>query len=200
MVEPVEVRDLTPAEVPLAVEIAARAFRDSPPTVAWFGADPLRRLAAQHRMFGVFLPAIVDPPLIGAFAGPALVGVLGYQRRDNCIGVRGPMMRDVPCPPWATEDEFGRVCEWMYTWGDHDPVEDHLHLAPVAVDPATQGMGFGGKMLEVFTARADDARAMSWLETDKPQNVKLYERHGFVVTKEMDITGAHCWWMRRDAR
>jgi len=198
--ETIEVRDLTPGEVPLAVGLAARAFRDSPPTNLWFGADPLRRLVAQHRMFDIFLTSLVDPPLIGAFVGPALVGLLGYQRQDACIGVRAPMMKQFPKPEWATDDEYERVLEWFFAWGDHDPSEPHWHVAPVAVDPPTQGMGFGAQMLDVFTARADDAHAMSWLETDKPQNVRLYERHGFVVTEEVDILGAHCWWMRRDAR
>lgn len=196
----IAVRELTAEEVPIAIGVAARAFRDSPPTRVWFGDDPLRRLEAQHRMFDAFLTALVDPPLVGAFAGPALVGLLGYQREDSCIGVRAPAMRDYPRPSWAGADEYERVLEWLFTWGDHDPREPHWHVAPVAVDPPTQGMGFGSALLEEFCARADGARTMSWLETDKPQNVRLYERFGFEVTEEMDILGAHNWWMRREPR
>jgi hypothetical protein len=43
----------------------------------------------------------------------------------------------------------------------------------------------------------DDKEDLAYLETDKPENVRLYERFGFVVTSEADIIGVQCWFMRR---
>lgn len=55
------------------------------------------------------------------------------------------------------------------------------YLSIVAVDPAAQGRGLGGKLLEPTLARADRAGATSYLETFSTRNLSFYERLGFVT-------------------
>jgi hypothetical protein len=38
------------------------------------------------------------------------------------------------------------------------------------------------------------------LETDKPENVVFYRRHGFDAVEELETHGLTTWFMRRDPR
>jgi ribosomal protein S18 acetylase RimI-like enzyme len=68
----------------------------------------------------------------------------------------------------------------------------------VAVEPGLQGMGVGSQMLERFCARMDDEGEMAFLETDKPENVRLYERFRFETIAEAEVFGNTNWFMRRE--
>jgi hypothetical protein len=43
----------------------------------------------------------------------------------------------------------------------------------------------------------DDAGALSYLETDKRENVPFYEQNGLVVTGEEPVLGVPNWYMER---
>jgi hypothetical protein len=43
----------------------------------------------------------------------------------------------------------------------------------------------------------DACRAISYLETDKPENVRLYQRFGFRVIESADVLGVRNWFMSR---
>ena len=64
------------------------------------------------------------------------------------------------------------------------PQEPHWYLPWLAVDPARQGHGLGGTLLEECLARVDADRMPAYLETPNPRTITLYERHGFEVTGE----------------
>ena len=66
------------------------------------------------------------------------------------------------------------------------------------MEPGLQGAGVGGAMLRVLGERMDAAGELAWLETDKPENVVFYRRHGFDVVAEVDPYGFTTWFMRRD--
>ncbi len=61
--------------------------------------------------------------------------------------------------------------------------EPHWFLATLGVDPAHQGKGIGSAILQPVLDRADQDRTLCYLETHRPENVRLYERHGFEVTE-----------------
>ena len=82
-----------------------------------------------------------------------------------------------------------RVVKWASTWARHNLVESHWHLGPVAVDPGCQGQGIGTAMLCVFCSKMDDLRIVSYLETDKAENVRFYERFDFRVVSEANVLG-----------
>jgi hypothetical protein len=46
----------------------------------------------------------------------------------------------------------------------------------------------------------DDDRALSYLETDKSENVRFYEKFGFTVNAEAKILGIPNWFMSRSPR
>ena len=65
------------------------------------------------------------------------------------------------------------------------PPEPYFYLAFVGVAPRFQGTGLGTALLESTLARVDAAGMPAFLENSNPRNVKLYERFGFRVTREI---------------
>ena len=47
--------------------------------------------------------------------------------------------------------------------------------------------------------RLDGAGEVGYLETDKPDNVRFYERFGYEVVGEQPVLGVPNWFMRRPA-
>ncbi len=67
----------------------------------------------------------------------------------------------------------------------------HRTLLTLGVDPAQQGRGRAGAMLRALAARGAEPL---YLETSSPGNVRLYERHGYVVRDELRLAGGLPAW------
>jgi len=52
-------------------------------------------------------------------------------------------------------------------------------------------------MLAEFCARMDECGALSYLETDKSENVRFYQKFGFRVIEEAPVLGIPNWFMSR---
>ena len=76
----------------------------------------------------------------------------------------------------------------------------HWYLDAIAVKPALQGQGIGGRLLHAVSARADASRLPTVLLTYQPNNRALYRRHGYAVVCEGAVPdgGPEWWGMRRD--
>ena len=57
-----------------------------------------------------------------------------------------------------------------------------------------------GRHRQTVEQRLDEAGDLGYLETDKAENVRLYERHGFEVVDEAPVLGVPNWFMRREPR
>jgi predicted N-acetyltransferase YhbS len=90
------------------------------------------------------------------------------------------------------------VVSWTSAWARRDLDEPHVHLGPVAVDVRLQGQGIGSLLMREHCWRLDGDRAVGYLETDKPNNVRFYERFGFEVVREEPVLGLPNWFMRRE--
>jgi GNAT superfamily N-acetyltransferase len=90
-----------------------------------------------------------------------------------------------------------RTVSWAGAWAQHDPAECHWHLGPVGVDRLLQGKGVGSALLRAFCQQMDAADATSYLETDKRENVAIYEHIGFRTVAEDQVLGITNWFMRR---
>lgn len=179
-----EVRDLTPDEIPVAGALAGRALSDSPGFRWVSGEDVPVRVAASLDIFVGFVGGLVGPQL-GAFLGPHVVGVCGAAPPGTCIGATAPEGGvAAPTEIGPPGDASRGLLLWSLFCG-HDIDERHWHLGPVAVEPVLQGHGVGAAMLTAFCERMDSGGEVTWLETDKPGNVVFYRRHGFEVVEEV---------------
>jgi ribosomal protein S18 acetylase RimI-like enzyme len=192
----IEIRTMRPDERAATAGVAARGMRDNPIHLAVYGDPPDARVRALERLFGALFAVVPAPPRVALRAG-RVVGVAGAAPPGTCrlppralARVLPAVLRGGPRPAW-------RALRWLESWGALDPDAPHWHVGPVAVDAGLQGLGIGSRLLADFVARLDATGADAWLETDKPENVRFYERFGFEVAAETPTLGVPCWFMRR---
>ena len=193
----VEVRGLSDTEVKHAGAVAARALRDNPMMTYMVPDDALARLQTGYDTFG----DRIAPGMIGALVGGHVVGVAGANAPGGCLGATAPPeLRTVPRVSPADAVGVDRARHMVSLMCDHDLDERHIHVGPVGVEPGVQGLGVGGAMLSRICDLLDASGEVGWLETDKPENVVFYRRHGFDVDVEERRLGFPIWFMRRRPR
>jgi ribosomal protein S18 acetylase RimI-like enzyme len=198
---PIVVRPLLPADTAAGAGVLGRGMRDNPIHERAFGEDPGRRETALTRLFaGELASHVVKGMILGAFSDGALVGVCSMVPPGRCQLSRFEKLRMIPA--LVAAGGLGpalRTLSWAGAWAKHDLGEPHWHLGPVGVERPLQGKGVGGTLLRAFCAQMDDARATAYLETDKPQNVSIYEHFGFRTVAEDQVLGITNWFMVRHA-
>jgi ribosomal protein S18 acetylase RimI-like enzyme len=65
--------------------------------------------------------------------------------------------------------------------GDYHPHEPHWYLPLIGVDPIQQRKGYGSMLLEHALKVCDEDKMPAYLESSNPENIPLYQRHGFEV-------------------
>jgi ribosomal protein S18 acetylase RimI-like enzyme len=194
-----EIGTSDPSEIEAVVGVISRGMRDNPTHVAALGEDPGRREKRVRRIFSRVLPVMGHSLILARHPDGTILGVLGMAAPGRCqANVKQRMQLTfglLPLGPRA----LSRSLRWVGTWEKRDPEERHWHLGPVAVDTHLQGMGIGSKLMRVFCAQMDAAGEDAYLETDKPENVRFYERFGFEVVGEEEVIGVPNWYMTRRA-
>ena len=71
----------------------------------------------------------------------------------------------------------------------HPSDPPHWYLLGLATRRDRQGQGIGGRLLSFGVARVDAEGMPAYLESSNPRNIGLYERHGFRVTRVLDLPG-----------
>jgi ribosomal protein S18 acetylase RimI-like enzyme len=148
-----------------------------------FSADPAARwLYPDSQQYLTNFPSFVK-----AFAGAAFEHASAYCI-DHYSGVA------LWLPPGIHPDEKALVGLLERTVRERDradvfavleqmdryhPAEPHWYLPMIGVDPAKQGNGFGSALLKHALERCDVEDKLAYLESSSPQNIPLYERHGF---------------------
>ncbi|MBV8186730.1 MAG: GNAT family N-acetyltransferase [Alphaproteobacteria bacterium] len=98
----------------------------------------------------------------------------------------------------ATANDGPQVMQQM---ASYHPREPHWYLPLLGVDPARQGQGLGGRLLEHATRLFDRDGAVAYLESSNPRNVSLYQRHGFEELGRIQVGSSPVFTpMRRDPR
>jgi GNAT superfamily N-acetyltransferase len=132
-----------------------------------------------------------------ALDGETVVAVAGIAPAGTCQATALQRFRFLPTMIAIGPGAASRLSDWLAAWAEHDPDQPHSHLGPVAVEPPLQGHGLGGQLMREYCRRLDLAGEVSYLETDKRENVPFYERHGYAVIDEADVIGVPNWFMIR---
>ncbi len=180
------------------VEVLARAFRDNPMNVALHGPRPARRIRANRA--GLKALVLDDQRMVEA-------RVIRHDGRvvGGWIALP-PGLYAMPSPAWTRQigcfwhqgaramDQWGEVAQ---TLGALRPLVDHWYLAVLGVEPALQGRGFGGRLLEALFALAAERSMPVYLESDREASVRFYRSRGFVDRAEVRVHGVRCWCLGR---
>jgi len=94
------------------------------------------------------------------------------------------------------------VCaKGLLYFASHHPKERHWYLQMLGTDPESQSQGLGSAILGPVLERCDREGERVYLESSKERNIPFYARHGFTVTKEIQVPrGPVVWAMWRDPR
>jgi ribosomal protein S18 acetylase RimI-like enzyme len=192
----IRIEPLRPDMTAEASRALARAFVTNPLHVAAFGPD---RLSRNEAFFRTGLSAMKGPKLV-ALEGSRILGLIHSVDSPGCQFSGVEQLRMTP----AMITGFGirsavRVGSWLSAWAKHDPNEPHSHLGPIGVDPGAQGRHIGRRLMEQYCGELDRTATSSYLETDRPENVRFYRQFGFETTAEIPVLGVSNYLMWRRA-
>ena len=197
------VRPLAAGDRAAATATAARAFTIDP----LFGYFTRDRLHAHRVLPGLLAGVVHDIEAHGAgwvaTSSDGVVGIAGWgqpgsiprgAKREAAIAVRA-----VASAVRVAHPVNGlRLLERVERLHPHEP---HWYLALLTVDPEVQGRGLGGRLIQPGLDRADEDGLPAYLETQKESNVSWYARHGFELTRTIEITGVPpVWCLTRQPR
>jgi ribosomal protein S18 acetylase RimI-like enzyme len=196
------IREVRQEEMEKAAQLLGRGMRDNHNHIQAFGPDSEHRERALARMFMPVLHQLYRKgSVLGAFRDDTLVGVCAMAPPGKCQASISDKVQVLPIilkgNGFAT---VLKILEWLGEWSKRDLPEAHWHLGPIAVDAPLQGQGIGSALMAAFCARVDEQNGLAYLETDKPDNIKFYEKFGFAVVGEATVIGTSNWFMRRAAQ
>jgi GNAT superfamily N-acetyltransferase len=194
----IEVGDTRPEEVAEAIAVAARAMSTSPMAIAVLGPDQERRRHHLHRFFTrLYKLAANQRPLVARLDGRVVAStndLVGGACRAGSVD----KLRSLPALAITGPRSAIRAAKWFEDWEHRDPDRPHAHYGPFGVEPELQGQGIGSLVMRHYTQRLDDGGEASYLETEKPQNVALYQRFGFEIIEAAEVLGVPNWFMWRE--
>ena len=186
-----DARTIGPGEVPDVVATLADAFVHDP-VLAFLFDDADRRPAQLAALFAnrlaagsgfdeVFVPT--DPDGLRRCAA-LWVGPHEPDDAEAAAAEAGAANRALLEDAGAME----RLSRLFPIFQSH-PRTPHWYLAFVGTREAARGLGLASACIGAVTARCDVDGLGAYLESSDPDNVPLYERHGFVVTGEVAVDG-----------
>jgi GNAT superfamily N-acetyltransferase len=189
----VRIEALRPDLTPPAALVLARAFLTNPLHVAAFGPS----IDRNESFFRAALALLKGPTFVATDAGRP-IGLVHWASSPQCQLSAREKLQILPVMAGA----FGlrsalRVGSWLSAWSKHDPRTPHAHLGPIGVEPGAQGRGIGRLLMEQYCGAIDLVGAAGYLETDRPENVRFYERFGFAITNEIRTLGVTSFLMSR---
>lgn len=175
-----QVETATAADEAVVIDTLMLAFAGDP-MARWSWAAPATYLAAFPRFvraFGGKAFELGSAHLIGDSAA-ALWLPPDMHADDEAMGA---LMHDTI--PESVQAEGLQVMQQMQSF---HPAEPHWYLPLIGVDPARQGKGLGGALLDHAIDRFDRDGAPAYLESSNLRNVPLYERHGFQALGSIQV-------------
>lgn len=182
-----------------AASVAAHAYCTNPNHLKIFRSANEKVIAIQKEMFKMVLG---DPNQVTYVAkmDNKIVGLMSYTTSRHCQLPLSKLLWLMPKFVRVFGKYLPAVLRWRMNWSRHDCKKEHIHFGPIAVHPSAQGKGIGKALLQKFCACLDAANQVGYLETDKWQNVELYEKYGFKITTMDSFMGVQNWFMTRPER
>jgi GNAT superfamily N-acetyltransferase len=189
------IRKALPEDVDQLANTLTHAFDDDPLTMWLFPHDEARRRKL--------------PPFFRSLLRASLpFGEVYTADNGRCAAIWNPP-GTFPLG-WRTDAKLGlittslvglritRCAQGLLYFSSHHPKERHWYLQMLGADPEWQGHGAGSAILAPVLNRCDRDGDRIYLESSKERNIPFYERHGFLVTDEIQVPrGPVVWSMWR---
>ncbi len=191
----ITIEPLRPEEIPVLSTVMGKAYVTSPLPIAVLGPNLYRA----EVMMKVMIERFPGQTFVAKDDGQ-IVGGMGMVEWPNC---QLPPLKMLPVLPTMLKIlgwRITKVFKWIPAWAKLDPKQPHWHFGPFGVLPERQGQGIGSQLLTYFCEHVDRLGMAAYLETDKPENVRLYQRFNFEVTSEAPTLGVPNWFMWRSPR
>ena len=88
----------------------------------------------------------------------------------------------------------GRTFAVVELLESNHPADPSQYLWLLGVHPEAQGRGIGSALLSTVLERCDRDGTPAYLEATSPRNRSLYDRHGFVVQREISVDDCPPIW------
>ncbi len=177
------------------VSILAEAFVANPLHISAFGPQ---RLDQNRLFFRIGLRQMFNGQAFVALVDDQVRGYIHFNASPYCL----PAPEEIPLATATLLKPLGEaiphVIKWFVRWCHLDPEEPHVHLGPIGVAPDSQGQGIGTALMDHYIEHLKRERCAGYLETDRRENVKFYEKFGFLVEHEEVLIGTPIWYMWRD--
>ena len=195
----VEIRPLRREEIEFAAGLIARAFRNLPTSQRTLRNDETYRVRFLHNGYRRILGTAPELPL-SAWMGGELVGICGVQHPGNC---RVPLKQKVRMTPFMVRSlkpgAIRRSLEVFAARDEHDYDKPHIHVEPLAVEPAVKSKLIGSRLFQAACDEADRLDLPVFGITERQENVGFFESFGAELLEEFEILGVRNWALARPA-
>jgi GNAT superfamily N-acetyltransferase len=175
------IKTVTAADADPAIAVVTLAF-STDPAARWAWSDPqqyLRHFPSFVRAFGGKAFPHGSAYAVDSYAGAALWLPPAVHPDDDALIAL--FKRTVP------ESRHTDVFAVFEQMGHYHPKEPHWYLPLIGVDPVHQGKGYGAALMQHALIPCDRDHTPAYLESSNPQNIPLYERHGFAVLGTIQV-------------
>ncbi|MBU2534971.1 MAG: GNAT family N-acetyltransferase [Chloroflexi bacterium] len=195
--EQIRIEEIRKEELPQASDVLGKAFATQPSSPAIYRdkSDIARRMQI---VFGAMLEHLPGQVFVAKQDG-RIVGAMRIVEWPHCqmSPFQGLRMLPTMMKAGGGFSTLQRVLKFRGRWAKYDPKKPHWHLDPIGITPDLQGQGIGSQMTEYYCNHVDGLGMAAYHETDRPENVKFYERFGFKIIGEELIMNFPNWYMWR---
>ncbi|MBE9913733.1 GNAT family N-acetyltransferase [Paenibacillus donghaensis] len=190
---------LSKSDKPLFVSLISRAFSRDPLFLHLFGDSELdSRARANVTAFVSFLfdkSFLLNEEVWGFFDHEGLLGayIVEKPHTNKLHSMRGGLLligRLFPLFFLMSRKTLRLLNSYMRVTRSSVPQWKHHYLIMIGVKPEAQGKGVGKAMLNhlLNTVKADRNSLGVALDTENKENVNMYRRFGFALSREMEFT------------
>jgi len=186
------VRKATAADIPAMVESLARAFHTDP-VFEWLFPDAEKRHAqARGYVAGRARILLRQEEVYTVDGGPAAaMWARPGEWRDPAFAALRQMVALIP----ALGRRIPRSLRGLRAIEEAHPRAPHWYLSVLGTDPDRQGEGLASALLQPVLGDCDRLLVPAYLETGTERNVAFYTRHGFTVTREIQMPRGPLMWL-----
>ncbi len=192
-----DVRRLRREEIELAAGLVSRAFSNVPTSIACMGGDQASRMRFLHGGYRMIFSTAPELPF-SAWINGDLVGILGLQRPGNC---QLPLKQKARMAPFMIRSlsplSVKRSLEVFATRDRHDAPYTHLHLEPLAVEPAVKNAQIGSSLCLAACDLGDELNLPIFGIIETKANVGFFESLGGELDEEFTNLGLPNWAVKR---